>query len=206
MEIFICWSVWVKSCYDMIFFINYHPSAMMKKFYTVYHYIDPFVHQYWVTTFCLHADDLDRRPFAYSFNMFICCYNPRQTTASSVLTFSITSSSIASISFFYNFLITFSPILSFSSASQIYFPDPNFHVLPFNYFPPQNIILLSFDSITNSLVSLFLHRPYCTLNPFLCESNFLYFHLTKFYISLRFRFFFKILVHNLPSLQHQLSS
>ena len=93
---------------------------MMQDIDGVSRYIDPLVHQYAITASRLHIADMTVRLFAYSFDVFIRCNNPRHVTASDALSISITTSSIPSIPTLDHTPINFSTVCNIGSILIIF--------------------------------------------------------------------------------------
>ena len=134
--------------------------------------------------------DIAKRSFSYSFDSFISCSNLRRVTASDITITTEASSTLSPLS-----IIHHSP-LHFTSPSilQSYsVPKPMAHT-SHHIDPPEDIIWLSFDSITTcfgSLLSLwpggmvtdFRFEKTCTIIVLLPSSpNLLYHNIQHFHI------------------------
>ena len=150
-------------------------AAITKDIDNISRCVDPLVHQYNITDVRLHSENITKRPFAYSFNIFTRCTNPRHVTASDALSISITTSSISSISALYHSPIKFSPVFPISIHPSTLLPDHSSHVSSFPIIPPSRITWISFDSVTNYFASILFTQGNNTLQYFICESNSLHF-------------------------------
>ena len=150
---------------------------MMKDVDGISRYVDPLVRQYNMIVTCLHIDDVTKRPFAYSFDVFISSTNPRHIVSSYVLSISITTESITPNFALYHSPIKFSPVFITSLILSILLPDANSRVLSFPVVPSSKIAWVYFDSVIDSLASILLTLEYSTLQHFICESNILYFSI-----------------------------
>ena len=83
---------------------------MMQDVDGVSRHTDPLVYRYTITTSSLYAEDVTERLFAYSFDVFYRCNNPRNVTASDALSISITISINPSISLLFFFIRPILPI------------------------------------------------------------------------------------------------
>ena len=89
------------------FVIIHRVAAIMKDVDIISRCVDPLVDQYNMTYIRLHSEDVTKRPFAYSFDVFARCTNTRHVSASDALSISITTASITSISALYHSHIIF---------------------------------------------------------------------------------------------------
>ena len=150
---------------------------MIKDVDSVSRCVDPLVHQYNTTFFGLHIEDVTKYPFAYSFDVFIRCANPRHVSAADTLSLSISIVSITSISTLYHIPIKFSRVFSISLIPSILLPDPNPRVSSFSVIPPSNITWIYFDSVINYFESILFTQEYNTLQYFICELSPLHFSI-----------------------------
>ena len=144
-------------------------ATMMKDIDSIYRYVDPFVHQYNITTIHIHSKDVSKRPFAYSFDLFTRYTNPPHVTASESLSISITISSTTSISTLYHNPIKISPIFPITIHPSILLPDHSSRVSSFIFVHLLYIIWISFDSVINSSQSILSTQGYNTLQHFICK-------------------------------------
>ena len=142
------------------------------------------------------------RPFAYSFNVFIRCNNPRHVTASDSLSISITRLSIPSIPTLYHTPIKICIVCNFSFVPIISHQDTECHVLPICVAPPLVIILISFDLVINNLAPVLPRQGYHDLQYLICEFDRLSFSLAKI-ISSDTTLSLTTFHHTLSSLQQQ---
>ena len=103
------------------FVIIHRLAAMMQDVDGVSRHIDPLVYRYTITTSSLYAEDVTERLFAYSFDVFYRCNNPRNVTASDALSISITISINPSISLLF-FLFALFFLLITKPLTGIHYP------------------------------------------------------------------------------------
>jgi len=123
---------------------------MMKDFDGLSRHIDVLIHRYLAQVRSIRLIDITTRPFDYNFDYFISFSNPHRVTASDSTITTKASSTLSPLS-----IIHHSP-LHFTSSSIIQsysVPKPIAHTF-YHIVPPEDIIWLSFDSITTSLGSL----------------------------------------------------
>ena len=111
--------------------------------------------------------DIAKRSFAYSFDSFISCSNPRRVTASNITITTDSSSTLSPL-----FIIHHSP-LHFTSTSilQSYsVPTPISHTCH-HIVPPEDIIWPSFVSINTSFSSLLSLWPGGSITEFKFETS-----------------------------------
>ena len=134
-------------------------------------YIDLLVHQYTIFASCLHAESVTIRPFAYRFDGFHRCINPRHVTASDDLSILITTVFGPFIPTLYHTLIKFSTICSFRSVHPIQHQNTEWYTLPVPVAHPPPINWISFDSVINSFDSLLFRQGYNALQHIIYESD-----------------------------------
>ena len=159
---------WTQQLLAYEFVIIHRVAPMIKDVDSVSRCVDSLVHQHNTTNIRLHTEVVTKRPSAYSFNVFIRCTNPRHVTAANALSFSITTSSITSISTLYHSPIKFSPVFPISLIPSIILPDPNPRIPSFPVIPPLNITWIYFDSVTNYFESILFIQEFNTLQHFIC--------------------------------------
>ena len=140
-------------------------------------YIDILIHRYPTQASRMHLADIAKRPFAYSFDSFIFCSNPRRVTASDITITTEVSSTFSSL-----LIIQYSP-LHFTSPSilQSYsVPKPIAHTYH-HIVSSEDIILLSFDSIATSFGSLFSLWSGGTVTDFRFETNLHHHRIASFF-------------------------
>ena len=121
---------WSQELLAYEFVVIHRLAAMMQDIEGVSRYIDPIVHQYTIIASSLLAEDVTIHLFAYSFDVFHRCNNPRHVTASDVLSISITTGSSVSIPTLYQTPIKFSTIFSFRSIHPIQHQETEWRTLP----------------------------------------------------------------------------
>ena len=165
---------WTRELLAYKLIIIHRKATMMKDVDGISRYVDPLVRQYNMIATCLHIDDVTKRPFAYSFDVFISSTNPRHVVSSSVLSISITTVSITPNFALSHSPIKFSPVFITSLILSILLPDANSRVLSFPVVSSSKIALVYFDSVIDYLASILLTLEYNTLQHFICESNLIY--------------------------------
>ena len=73
-----CWS---QDLVGYEFAMIHQATSMMKDFDDLSRHIDVLIHRYLIQASCMHLADRTKRPFAYSFDSFVACSNPRRVTA-----------------------------------------------------------------------------------------------------------------------------
>ena len=171
----------------------------MKNVNSVSGCVDPLVYQYITTSIHLCTEDVTKRPFTYSFDIFIGCTDLRHVTVADTLSLSITTASVTSISTLYHSPIKFSPVFPINLISPILLLDPNYRVVSFPVISSSNITWISFDSVINSFESISFTQEYNILQHFICESIPLHFSIaTTIYSNASIYFF--LFQQFLPSL------
>ena len=176
---------------------------MMQDVDGVSWYIDTLVHQYTINASRLHAEDATIRQFAYSFDIFHRCHNPRHVTAPDALSISITIFSSPSIPTLYHSSIKFLPFFPFV-LFILFNNKPLNIILPVPGTPSPPITWISFDPVINSLAPLLFSQGYNALQYIICESDQLSFSLAE-HISPDATISLTTFTHTLSSLQHRLS-
>ena len=92
---------------------------MVKDVDSISRCVDPLIHQYKMTAFRLHSEDVTKRSFTYNFDAFARCTNPRHFSVSDALSISTTTASITSFSTLYHSPIQFSPVFLISIHPSI---------------------------------------------------------------------------------------
>ena len=115
--------------------------------------------------------DIAKRPFAYSFDSFISCSNPRRVTASDITIANEASSILSPLSTIHHYPLHFTSPSIHQSYSVLKSTAHTFH----HIVPPEDIIWISFDSITTSFGSLLFLWSRGTVTCFRFETN-LYHH------------------------------
>ena len=167
-------------------------------------FIDPLVHRYTITASRLYTEDVTERPFAYSYDVFHSCNNPRYVTASDALSISFTVATHPSLPTLYHTPIKFCNIFSISPVLPIENHPNDCHLLPITGAPSPSTTWISFDSVINSLAPLLLGRGYHALQHILCKSDQLFFSLAT-QISPNTAIYLTTFENTLSSLQHQLT-
>ena len=173
-------------------------AAMMQDVDGVSWYIYPLVHQFTINASSLHTEDETIRQFAYSFDIFHRCHDPRHVTAPDSLSISITISSSPSIPTLYHAPIKFLPFFPFV-LFILFNNKPLNIILPIPGTPSPPITWISFDSIIKHLAPLLFSQGY---NAFLRIRSAFVFSCKKYpdaKISLT------IFTHISSSRQHRLS-
>ena len=109
-------------------------------------YIDPLIHKYLVTVFNMRTDDIHLCSLAYNFDVFLSCSNPSQVHDAGLLQKHATISTIPTPLVLYHTPIRF--YLLISSNNHALVPSS----FPCIIFSPEDIIWLSFNSVTRSFV------------------------------------------------------
>ena len=123
---------------------------MMKDVDGLSRHIDIFIHRYLTQASSMHLADIEKRPFAYCFDSFISCSNPRRVTASDITIPTEASSTLSPLSIIRHSLLHFTSTSILQSYSV---PKPIAHTFH-HIVSPEEVIWLSFDSITISFGSL----------------------------------------------------
>ena len=110
-------------------------------------HIDPLIHRYLDDTATMRSTDIQMRPFAYNFDVFYSCSNPRHVSVADTSSARKTVSTIPTPSILYHYPIRFSSELPASPSAIHDSPLPSISV------PPDTIIWLSFDSVLHSFGS-----------------------------------------------------
>ena len=139
---------------------------MMKDVDGLSRHIDVLIHRYLAQACSMRLVEIAKRPFAYSFDSFISCSNPRRVTISdSTITTEASSTLSPLLTIHHSPLYFTSPsiILSYSV------PKPTAHTFH-HIVLPKAIIWLSFDSVTTSFGSLLSLWPGGTVTDFRFEN------------------------------------
>ena len=141
---------WSQELLGYKFAIIYRDASMMKDIDGLSRHINALVHRYLIQAHDMRLVYIEKRPFAYSFESFISCSIPRRVTFSDSTITTEANSTLSPLSTIHYFPIHFtsSSILQLYSVSKTF--TPTFH----HIVPPEDIIWLSFDSITTSFGSL----------------------------------------------------
>ena len=154
---------------------------MMKDMNGLSHHIDILIHRYLVQAYHMRANDIEIRPFTYCCDTFNTCSNPRRVTVSdtSVATKSFSLLPLLPIVYHYPIKFTSKPII------QSYFTLPPKSSIFHRIVLPEDILWLSFDSITDSGGSLFSRWPGGTVTNFIFETDFRQHHLSSLLSSFK---------------------
>ena len=174
---------WTQELLAYEFVIIHRVATMMKDVDSISRCVDPLVHQYNMTDVRLHSEDVTKRPFAYSYDVFTRCTNPRHITASDALSISITTASITSISALYYspinflryFLSTYTLLFFYLTTVLVSRPFPSFLlrtlsgyllipllIISHQYYLLKGTIPSSISS-ANSINFIFQYQPYYLL-------------------------------------------
>ena len=168
---------WLQELLGYEFAIIYRAASMMKDVDVLSRHIDVLIYRYLTQARGMRLVDIAKRPFAYSFDSFISCSNLRRvTTSDSIITTEASSIlSLLSTTHHSPFHFTSPSILQSYSV-----PKPIAYTLH-HIVPPENIIWLSFESITTSFgsrLSLWLGR---TVIDFRFEINLHHHRIASFF-------------------------
>ena len=72
---------WSQELMGYEFAFIHRVARMMKDVDGLSRHIDVLIHRYLIQASCMHLADRTKRPFAYSFDSFVACSNPRRVTA-----------------------------------------------------------------------------------------------------------------------------
>ena len=138
---------WSQELLGYEFAIIHRAASMMKDVDGLSRHINVLIHRYLIQASCMHLGDRTTRPFAYSFDSFVACSNPRHVTISGTTISTAVSSPLPHFQLFITLHFTLLPHL-FS-----------------NHIPFQNLFQILF-------VTLFpLKTLYCSLlTPLLLHS------------------------------------
>ena len=195
---------WSQELLAYEFVILHRLARMMLDVDGLARFMDPLVHRYTITASRLYTEDVTERPFAYSYDVFHSCNNPRHVSASDALSLPITTSSITSISALYHSPIKFSPVFPITINPSSLLPGHSSRVSSFPVIPPSSITWISFDSVVNPFSSILSTQGYNTLQHFVCESNPLHFSIAST-LSPSALIFYTTFHQFITSLQSQLS-
>ena len=138
---------WSQELMAYEFVCIHRSNRMMKDVDGVCRHIDPLIHRYLVDANVMRCNDEMLRPFAYNFNVFSQCSNPRHVSKHDVSTAIDTVSTIPTPSVLYHYPIRFSSPLH-STPTQAHISSLTGIVVP-----PNDVVWLSFDSVVHSLGS-----------------------------------------------------
>ena len=132
-------------------FANIHRAAsIMKDVDGLSRHIDVLIHRCLIQASCMHLAHRTTRPFAYSFDSFVACSNPHRVTTSDTTKSTAASSLLSPLSIIHHSPLHFTSPSILQSYSVPKSTSNTFrHVVP-----PEDMIWLSFDSITTSFGSL----------------------------------------------------
>ena len=77
---------WSQEIFDYEFAIIHREASMMKDVDGLSRHIDILIHRYFTQASRMRLADIAQRLFAYSFDSFISCFNPRRVAASDITT------------------------------------------------------------------------------------------------------------------------
>ena len=117
------------------------PNTMMEDIDGIYRRIDPLIHRYLIEAAAMCSADIRLRPFAYNFDVFSSCSNPRHVPFADNYSTHNTVSTIPTPSALYHYPVLLSTKLQFSPLALQDSPLPSISVLP------DEITWLSFDSV-----------------------------------------------------------
>ena len=125
----------------------HRPNRMMNNVDGVCRHIDLFIHRYLFDATVMRFNDITLRPFAYNFNVFSQCSNPRHVSQHDVSRAIKTVSTIPTPFVLYHCPIRFSSFLQ-STPTQTHISFLIGIVVP-----PNDVVWLLFDSVVHSLGS-----------------------------------------------------
>ena len=125
-------------------------------------HIDVLIHRYLLQAHDMQLVDIAKRLYAYSFDSFISCSNPRHVTVSDSTITTEATSTLSPLSTIHHSPIHFTSSSILQSYSVLNTITSTFHPIV----PPEDIIWLSFDSITTSFGSLLSFWPGGTVTYF----------------------------------------
>ena len=164
---------WSQELFVYDFSIIHRPATMTKDVDSLSCHPNLLIGQYLTNAYLLRSRDLHRRPFAYNYDDFHNCPNPRQVTATSRILVSTTPSTPTS-AVIHHFSLQF-----LHSLSLLYLPTHSTST-PSVFISPQQCTWLSFDSIIPSFSSLLSPSPARTLHHFAFETNILHYRIASF--------------------------
>ena len=193
---------WSQELFAYDFNIIHRPSPMMKDVDTLLRHPNLPIGQYLATACVMRSRDIRSRPFAYNYDVFHRCSNPRHVKDSSRVLVS-TSPSTFTPAIIHHFSLQFLQSLSFLHLPTNSIPTYNVFI------SPEQCTWLSFDSIIPSFNSLLHSSPTRTLHHFAFETNtihyriasFLSSHSTLYYTTLQ-HFYYHLLRLSHSSLHH----
>ena len=144
------------------------------------------------------SKDILLRPFAYNFDVFLTCYNPRHVSYIDISPSHDNLCTLPPPSVLHHYFIRFSfNLLSLS-------PPLNDSPFPGLVVPPNNIIWLSFDSVIHSFGSQLTSRPGCIVQHYMLEASDLHFRVASYFHSRSSTYFTTLqhLFHHLHRLHH----
>ena len=122
----------------------HRPNTMVKDVDSICRHIDHLIHRYFIEATAMHSTNIRLRPFAYNFDVFSSCSNPRHVSVADTSSAHNTVSTIPTPSALYHYPVRFSTELPSSPLALHDSPLPSISVLP------DAITWLSFDSVLYS--------------------------------------------------------
>ena len=168
---------WSQELLGYEFAIIHRAASMMKDIDSLSHYIDVFIHRCLTQVRGICLVDIAKRPFAYSFDSIIACSNPRRVTTSDSTITTEASSTLSPLSTIHHSPLYFTSPSILQSYSV---PKPIAHTFH-HIVPPEDIIWLSFDSITTSFGLLLSLWPRGTVTDFRFETNLHHYRISSFF-------------------------
>jgi len=147
--------------------IIHRVANMMTDVDTLIQHINIIIHIYLTQDSHMRGDDVVQRPFVYSYGCFNTCSNPCRITASDTSINTETSSLLPSLSIIYHYPINFKSTPITQSYSTLSFKSQTFH----HIVPRQDILSLSFDTVTTSFGSLLSLWPGDSMTNFSFETD-----------------------------------
>ena len=168
---------WSQELLGYEFAIIHRAARMMKDVDGLSCHIDVLIHRYLIQAHDMQLVDITKRPYAYSFDSFISCSNPRHVTVSDSTITTEATSTLSPLS-----TIHHSPIhFTLSSILQSYSVSNTITSIFHHIVPPEDIIWLSFDSITTSFDSLLFLWPGGTVTDFRFKTDLHHRRITSFF-------------------------
>ena len=108
---------WSQELMGYEFAIIHHAARMMKDVDDLSRHIDVIIHRYLIQAHDIHLVDISKQPYAYSFDSFISCSNPRRVTVSDSTITTETTSTLFPLSTIHHSLIHFTSLSILQSYS-----------------------------------------------------------------------------------------
>ena len=156
---------------------------MMKDVDSVCRHVDPLIHRYLVGAAVLHSADKILRPFAYNYDVFSRCSNPRHVSLQDILPDKETVSTVPTPSVLYHYPIRF------ASHSNSLSTEPHPPSLSGLVVPPTNEVWFSLDSVVHSFGSFLSPWAGSNVKHYMFETSPLNFRIaTTFHSSSTIQF------------------